>query len=225
MSLPYASINDLSIYHLPLQLGIDAYHDVYVEDIKSTCPDGVYRLISRTFLRWLDVRLKMASAAGSGVAPEALEASRQFFSKCCEISGLTPTEKTLPSGYSRPTRSSSFEFRRSFCIWDNTTPQPFLIDPQNMPSTTVSSHSEHDVLPGCPRIYPVCRGAGIETQHYRFDQIPHQAQEYMMVGGSWLPIPDHWKLAPNVASRGAVGIWCAPGRELVTAKITRDDLF
>ncbi len=240
MSLPYASIQDLSIHFLPLTLGIDAYHDVYIEDVPNistdginrSVPNGVYRLISRTFLRWLDVRLKMAAAAGSGVSPEAQAVSLEFFNRCCEVSGLTPSEKTLPSGYTRPARSSCFEFRHSFCTWQNTTPQNALIGVDSVPMHILSSSgvTEDEILPGCPTIYPICRGPGIETKHYRFDQIPHGAVEYMQFGGGWLPIMPHWTLAKDIKSKGAVGIWCAPDDflnppEPVTAKNPLDDLL
>lgn len=240
VSLPYASIQDLSIHFLPLTLGINAYHDVYIEDIENistdginrSVPNGVYRLISRTFLRWLDVRIKMAAAAGSGVSPEAQAASLEFFNRCCEVSGLAPSEKTLPSGYTRPSRSSAFEFKGSFCVWQNTTPNNALIGTDSIPMHVLSSSgvSEDEILPGCPTIYPICRGPGIETKHYRFDQIPHQATEYMQFGGGWLPIMPHWTLAKDVKSKGAVGIWCAPEYEAdpsisLPAKNPLDDLL
>lgn len=115
----YASVELMLIGQFPLSIGVDAYDDIHVIGIPEY-PDGVYRHVSREFLRWMAARIKIAAAPESGVPAEALKLRQEFYQRCLGESGLTPSEKPLRSDYGRPTEDSAFTFRGSFCVWENT---------------------------------------------------------------------------------------------------------
>lgn len=214
--LLYASVDLMLIAELPLTLNIDAYCDVNLIDIPEY-PDGVYRYISRDFLRWMKARLDLAAKPDSGVPPEALALRQTFFQDCCRQSGLLPSEKPLRSDYTRPSENSAFCFRGNFCIWDNTsTESDKKRDEEFREYSRSASVSDrpgvNDFIPGPPHAYLLCRSKSNPAMPVRFFSKNHIAVEYDQFhvhGGEWHPIRSEWKL-PQGISGSDDGMWNPP---------------
>ena len=197
MPTHYAHLDTMTVHALPLTHGLDAFEDVYATDVPGGFPNGVYRRITSTFLRWLDLRVKLASQAGSKVPQAEREKASAFLKRCCDATGLQPSQKSLPSGYSRPTIDSAFEFTGSWCIWDNTTPKGFedMKARANRDSIAAAEASAAlDVDPQCPYVLPLVRGPGLPPVYVHRTKIPQQATEYHGIGENWFPIRPQWKV-------------------------------
>jgi hypothetical protein len=149
-----------------------SFPDIHLIDIPEY-PNGIYRLLTPDYLRWIRARIELAKRPESGVSPESLQLRQEFFVRCCEASGLSPSEKALPSSYSRPTEASSFTFRGSLDIWEATKPE----NPDSFPDNVSGSDSGPqwelpDFTPKTPSVYLLCRRINQPPSYYRMDAIP-----------------------------------------------------
>src|SRR5690348_2146927 len=113
----YASVDLMLVARIHELTNIcNSFHDINLIDIPEY-PNGIYRLLTPEYLRWINARIQIASRPDSGVPPESLQLRQEFFKQCCEASGLSPSEKALQSTYGRPTEATAFTFRGSFDLW------------------------------------------------------------------------------------------------------------
>lgn len=82
--------------------------------------------------------------------------------------------------------------RKSPEIDDEPEERPF---DAHVPGLRITSHAvdTSKIRPGCPHAMPLVRGPKLKAVHVPRASIPRAAEEYHLVGATWLPIPEHWR--------------------------------